>query len=86
MRTLDYTLEIRIPFPEERMATIAQQVLSPDPILKPEDFQVEYLKPATQHNNVLLVKFQSIDERVLRVGVSSVLDSIKTILETMDEL
>ena len=74
--------ELRIPFETERQATIATKVLSPDPILKPQDFQVDY----SSEKNVMLVQFRSIDDRVLRVGVSSIIDSIKTIVEAMDVL
>lgn len=58
------------------------QVLEPDPILRPEDFQLSYVS----NQNVLEVQFRSVDDRVLRVGVSNVIDSIKTIVETIDEL
>lgn len=58
------------------------KVLQPDPILKPQDFEVTY----TTTGNSLVASFASIDDRVLRVGVSNVIDSIKTIIETMDEL
>ncbi|AJS30919.1 CPS_HP_G0146450.mRNA.1.CDS.1 [Saccharomyces cerevisiae] len=81
-KSLDHTLELRIPFETERQATIATKVLSPDPILKPQDFQVDY----SSEKNVMLVQFRSIDDRVLRVGVSSIIDSIKTIVEAMDVL
>ncbi|AHY76329.1 AQG_2a_G0034720.mRNA.1.CDS.1 [Saccharomyces cerevisiae] len=81
-KSLDHTLELKIPFETERQATIATKVLSPDPILKPQDFQVDY----SSEKNVMLVQFRSIDDRVLRVGVSSIIDSIKTIVEAMDVL
>ncbi|CAI6635781.1 AAC_HP2_G0034100.mRNA.1.CDS.1 [Saccharomyces cerevisiae] len=81
-KSLDHTLELKIPFETERQATIATKVLSPDPILKPQDFQVDYIS----EKNVMLVQFRSIDDRVLRVGVSSIIDSIKTIVEAMDVL
>lgn len=74
--------KLEIPFQTAAQANIAKQVLLFDPILKPQDFQVDY----TTTDNVLVVGFQSIDDRVLRVGVSSVIDSIKTIVETIDEL
>ena len=73
---------LEIPFTTSRQAQIAAKVLVPDPILKPQDFQVEYLS----QDNILAVHFRGIDDRVLRVGVSSVIDSIKTIIETIDEL
>ena len=50
--------------------------------MKPEDISVTY--DVSDCN--LICKFQSIDERILRVGVNSVIESIKTIIETMDEL
>ncbi|CAD6636744.1 XXYS1_4_G0043160.mRNA.1.CDS.1 [Saccharomyces cerevisiae] len=81
-KSLDHTLELKIPFETERQATIATKVLSPDPILKPQDFQVDY----SSEKNVMLVQLRSIDDRVLRVGVSSIIDSIKTIVEAMDVL
>ncbi|AMD23011.1 HHR242Wp [Eremothecium sinecaudum] len=78
---MDYSLRLEIPFETENQASIAVKALSPDPILKPEDFHVRF----SHNNNKLLVSFQSVDNRVLRVGVSSVIDSIKTIIETFDE-
>ncbi len=74
--------DLHVPFETARDALIAQRVLQPDPILRPEDFQVEYEAKAT----VLDIHFKAIDDRVLRVGVSSVIDSIKSIVETIDEL
>ncbi|XDT03931.1 Transcription factor Pcc1 [Nakaseomyces glabratus] len=81
-RDLSHTLDLHVPFETARDALIAQRVLQPDPILRPEDFQVEYEAKAT----VLDIHFKAIDDRVLRVGVSSVIDSIKSIVETIDEL
>ncbi|GAV52703.1 hypothetical protein ZYGR_0AG06940 [Zygosaccharomyces rouxii] len=82
MNHLDHNLNLTIPFPNERYSEIAVKVLKPDPILKPEDFQVEY----KNRGNSLEIEFKSVDDRVLRVGVSSVIDSVKTIIETIDEL
>ena len=63
-------------------ANIAKKVLEPEPILRPDDLQVEYFTM----DNCLIIDFKSIDDRVLRVGISSIIDSLKTILEAMDEL
>ncbi|CCH62050.1 hypothetical protein TBLA_0G01030 [Henningerozyma blattae CBS 6284] len=79
---MEHTLTLNIPFATSKQADIACQVLRPDPILRPQDFQVKY----TSKGNELVMEFQSIDDRVLRVGVSSVIDSVKTIIETFDEL
>lgn len=58
------------------------KVLLPDPIMKPEDFQVSY----STEDFKLICDFESVDERLLRVGVNSVIESIKTIVESIDEL
>ncbi|XDT19865.1 Transcription factor Pcc1 [Nakaseomyces glabratus] len=54
--------DLHVPFETARDALIAQRVLQPDPILRPEDFQVEYEAKAT----VLDIHFKAIDDRVLR--------------------
>lgn len=79
--SLDHHLYLEIPFETPFQADVAVKALQPDPILRPEDFEVDY--SATDYK--LCVSFRSIDDRVLRVGVSSVIESIKTIIETIDE-
>ncbi|CDH11181.1 related to Polarized growth chromatin-associated controller 1 [Zygosaccharomyces bailii ISA1307] len=74
--------KLQIPFPDAKDAQVALRVLEPDPVLRPEDFQCSY----TNIGNVLEVHFRSVDDRSLRVGVSNVIDSIKTIIEAIDEL
>lgn len=74
--------DLQIPFETPQQAQIAVKVLKPDPILRPDDFEVDYVS----NGSVLEVKFRSIDDRVLRVGVSSVINSVKTVVEAMDEL
>ncbi|CEP63883.1 chromatin DNA-binding EKC/KEOPS complex subunit PCC1 LALA0_S09e04632g [Lachancea lanzarotensis] len=76
-----HVLHLEVPFETAQQAQIASKVLTPDPILKPQDFHVQY---SCKHS-VLHLDFESIDDRVLRVGVSSVIESVKTILETIDE-
>ena len=71
-----------IPFETEAQASIAMRVLQPDPILRPQDFEVTY----STRGASLVVSVASVDDRVLRVGVSNIIDSIKTIVETADEL
>ncbi|KTB19575.1 EKC/KEOPS complex subunit PCC1 [Nakaseomyces glabratus] len=58
--------DLHVPFETARDALIAQRVLQPDPILRPEDFQVEYEAKAT----VLDIHFKAIDDRVLRGSMS----------------
>ncbi|SCV02582.1 LAMI_0H00804g1_1 [Lachancea mirantina] len=79
---LSHTLSLNIPFENERQAEIAVNALSPDPILKPQDFHIIYTKNASD----LSILFSAVDDRVLRVGVSSIIESVKTVIETIDEL
>lgn len=72
---------LEVPFEDSTQAEIAVKVLEPDPILRPEDFEVDY----SSKDRNLCISFKSIDDRVLRVGVSSVIESIKSIIETIDE-
>ncbi|SCU89529.1 LAFA_0E18822g1_1 [Lachancea sp. 'fantastica'] len=76
-----YALHLEVPFESAKQAQIATKVLSPDPILKPQDFHVRY----SSKDSLLCLDFEGLDDRVLRVGVSSVIESVKTILETIDE-
>ncbi|CAL9736470.1 EKC/KEOPS complex subunit Pcc1p [Monosporozyma servazzii] len=85
MSNLNHTLEVKIPFQNNRFAATAQQVMSVDPIIRPESFQVEYVV-SEEDNGTLLAKFSAEDDKSLRVGVNSSLSSILTIIETMDEL
>lgn len=77
--------EIKIPFQNERFAHIAQRVMSVDPILRPDSFQVEYIIDPND-NGTLLAKFSAEDDRCLRVGVNNSIASILTIIESIDEL
>ncbi|KAG0677675.1 EKC/KEOPS complex subunit [Kluyveromyces marxianus] len=78
----EHSLRLEVPFENSRQADVARKVLLPDPIMKPEDFHVRY----SAQDSKLVCEFESVDERILRVGVNSVIESIKTIIETMDEL
>lgn len=73
--------EIKIPFQSAEQSLIAKRTLEPDPILRPSDISVEY----STDNEVLIAKFEAVSDRVLRVAISSVLESLKTVIETMDE-
>lgn len=70
-----------MPFQTSKQAQIAKRSLEPDPILKPSDLRVEY----STDSSTLVLDFQAVSARILRVAVSSVLDSLKTVVETLDE-
>lgn len=70
-----------MPFETEKQATIAKRTLEQDPILKPDDLVVRY----EVNTSSLDLHFEAISDRVLRVAVSSVLESLKTVIEVIDE-
>jgi len=78
---LPYQLTITVPFESEHQAVIAEKTLSPDPVLQGHELTIDY---STAGCN-LQCKFSGVSNRVIRVAVSSVIDNIKTIVETMDE-
>lgn len=79
--SLAHQLELNIPFETNKQATIAQNTLSPDPILKKEELTVEY----TVNDSNLICSFKGVSDRVIRVAISNVLDNIKTIIECIEE-
>lgn len=78
---LPYSVSLTIPFETELQATIAKRSLEPDPILKANELTVLY--EVAQEN--LLCNFTGINDRALRVAISSVIDNLKTVVECMDE-
>ncbi|KAH3898959.1 related to Polarized growth chromatin-associated controller 1 [Saccharomycodes ludwigii] len=75
---------LKIPFQNAKQAHIAKQVLEPDPVLNPNDFHMDYIIGTP--SSTLVIIFHSVDDRLLRVGVNNCIESIKTIIETFDEL
>lgn len=73
--------EIKIPFQTPEQSQIAKRTLEPDPILRPSDISVKY----STDNEIFIAKFEAVSDRVLRVAISSVLESLKTVIETIDE-
>lgn len=78
---LDYKLEICIPFEHADQASIARKSLEPDPQLKQDELHVTYL---VKDDNLIVI-YEGISDRVLRVAVSNTLDNIKTIIECIEE-
>lgn len=78
---LPYSVTLTVPFPTEKQAVIAKRSLEPDPILKANELAVEYVAD----NSSLICKFTGVNDRALRVAISSVIDNLKTVVECMDE-
>ncbi|ABN68581.1 predicted protein [Scheffersomyces stipitis CBS 6054] len=78
---LSSTLSLSVPFENEKQATIACKSLSPDPILKADELVVTYKTEGSS----LVLKFEGISDRVIRVAISNFIDNLKTVVECMDE-
>lgn len=78
---LDHIVRLAIPFENDRQALIAQRVISVDPVLKAHEISVSF----SASSAVLSAVFAGVSDRVIRVAISSCIDNIKTIIETMDE-
>ncbi|GMM27961.1 chromatin DNA-binding EKC/KEOPS complex subunit [Martiniozyma asiatica (nom. inval.)] len=78
--TFNFHLTLTIPFESEEHAKIAQKTLSPDPVLKPQELRVTY---ATKTQN-LIIKFDGISNRAIRVSANNTMENIKTIMECFE--
>ncbi|NP_001373734.1 L antigen family member 3-like [Danio rerio] len=71
---------LKVPFPTEREANIALQSLSPDP----EPRKGGISKSLCVSGQTLSVSWAADEARILRVSVSSFLDHLSLVMETMD--
>ncbi|KTF71732.1 hypothetical protein cypCar_00028726 [Cyprinus carpio] len=71
---------LKVPFPSEREAAIALQSLSPDP--EPRKGGITKNLDVTGHT--LSVRWTADEARILRVSVSSFLDHLSLVMETLD--
>lgn len=73
---------LSLPLDTARHADIILQSLQPDPELKPDQISKEF----AVSENVLNINFKAKSNRILRVAVNSLLDSVAELLECIDEL
>lgn len=76
-----HKVTLNVPFETETQATVAKRSLEPDPILKKNELDVNY----SVRSSSLVCDFSGVNDRALRVAISSVIDNLKTIVECMDE-
>ncbi|EQK97527.1 EKC/KEOPS complex, subunit Pcc1 [Ophiocordyceps sinensis CO18] len=74
---------LRIPLPDPRLASTALEALSVDPELSP---LVQRSLSLDSAQTLLCVDFNAATNRMLRVAVNSFLDSIKLVLDVMEQL
>ncbi|CAH2316134.1 Hypothetical predicted protein [Pelobates cultripes] len=71
---------LRVPFPCHREAQIAHDTLCPD--AEPRKGGVS--KTLTVADNILQVHWQADEARILRVSISSFLEHLSLVIQTMD--
>ncbi|KAG6037945.1 hypothetical protein E4U41_004649 [Claviceps citrina] len=96
------SISLHVPLPTARLATTALQALQVDPELSPlvqRHFSTGSSSPQVQDEeeeqeqgqgcepeSVLTVRYQATTNRMLRVAVNSFMDSLKLVLEVMEQL
>lgn len=73
-----------MPLPTARLASTALQALRVDPELSP--LVQRQLSVASDHDTVLTVDYQATTNRMLRVAVNSFMESLRLVLEVMEQL
>ncbi|KAI8376706.1 CTAG/Pcc1 family [Choanephora cucurbitarum] len=77
---MDNKIFIEIPFPNERLASIAQQVMNVDKELKTDQVK----RVISSKDNLLQVQFECYNTKMLRVAVNSFLEYLTMVTRTMD--
>ncbi|OBZ85844.1 EKC/KEOPS complex subunit PCC1 [Choanephora cucurbitarum] len=77
---MDNKIFIEIPFPDERLASIAQQVMNVDKELKTDQVK----RVISSKDNLLQVRFECYNTKMLRVAVNSFLEYLTMVTRTMD--
>lgn len=83
--------ELKVPFPTSRLASTALNSIQVDPELSPLVRRELSLVPAGGADaaggpQVLLVDYRATTNRMLRVAVNSFMDSLKLVIEVMEQL
>ncbi|KAI9249121.1 CTAG/Pcc1 family [Phascolomyces articulosus] len=73
--------KIEIPFPSNRLATIARRVINVDKELKTDQVQ----RTLTVNDNKLEALFECTTARMMRVSVNSFLEMLTMVTRTMEE-
>ncbi|KAI8384014.1 CTAG/Pcc1 family [Blakeslea trispora] len=77
---MDSKIFLEIPFANERLASIAQQVMNVDKELKTDQVN----RVITSKENILQVQFECYNTKMLRVAVNSFLEYLTMVTRTMD--
>ncbi|KAK1726700.1 hypothetical protein CaCOL14_002471 [Colletotrichum acutatum] len=86
------SLTINVPFPTPRLATVAHKALAVDQELSPlvrRTFSIDSDSPSNagaDAASVLRVHYKATTNRMLRVAVNGLMESLNLVVEVMEEL
>ncbi|EXF86551.1 hypothetical protein CFIO01_06188 [Colletotrichum fioriniae PJ7] len=86
------SLTINVPFPTPRLATVAHKALAVDQELSPlvrRTFSIDSDSPSdagADAASVLRVHYKATTNRMLRVAVNGLMESLNLVVEVMEEL
>ncbi|KAI9171438.1 EKC/KEOPS complex subunit PCC1 [Paramyrothecium foliicola] len=83
------SLALQVPLPTSRLASTALQALQVDPELSPlvrRQLSVVGAPETPNAADILRVEYKAATNRMLRVAVNSFMDSLKLVLEVMEQL
>ncbi|KAH0427903.1 transcription factor pcc1 [Colletotrichum kahawae] len=83
------SLTIDVPFPTPRLASVAHKALAVDKELSPlvrRTFSVEENSSDDVSSAILRVKYKATTNRMLRVSVNGLMESLNLVVEVMEEL
>ncbi|TWU74511.1 hypothetical protein ED733_005673 [Metarhizium rileyi] len=81
---LPCSIVLHVPLPTARLASAALQALRVDPELSP--LVQRQLSVASDQDAVLRVGYQATTNRMLRVALNSFMESLRLVLEVMEQL
>ncbi|KAF6803202.1 transcription factor pcc1 [Colletotrichum sojae] len=84
-----YSLTIDVPFPTPRLASVAHKALAVDKELSPlvrRTFFIDDDASAADAAAVLRVNYKATTNRMLRVAVNGLMESLNLVVEVMEEL
>ncbi|OLN82038.1 EKC/KEOPS complex subunit LAGE3 [Colletotrichum chlorophyti] len=83
------SLTIDVPFPTPRLASVAHKALAVDQELSPlvrRTFSIDDAVSSSDSPSVLRIHYKATTNRMLRVAVNGLMESLNLVVEVMEEL
>ncbi|CAI0647096.1 EKC/KEOPS complex subunit PCC1 [Colletotrichum fructicola] len=80
------SLTIDVPFPTPRLASVAHKALAVDKELSPLVRRTFSIEENSSESAILRVNYKATTNRMLRVSVNGLMESLNLVVEVMEEL